>query len=32
MTVTNYNVEKVCTVCDTTGAVFYMPATSSTEL
>jgi len=32
MGVTNYNGGKVCTDFDTTGAVFYMPAASSTEM
>jgi len=32
MKVTNYNQEKVCTYCDTTSAVVYMPSTTSTEV
>jgi len=32
MGVTNYNEEKTCTYCDTTGTVFYMPTASSTEM
>jgi len=32
MKVTNYNEQKVCTDCDTTGAVFCMPSTTSTEV